>query len=158
MKQKSVGLEYDRKVVFYLPMPQFQYIVIVGCGRLGSLLASTLSRQGSNVVIVDREESTFDLLSMDFTGFQILGDAAELAVLREAKINKADCLLAVTGNDNLNLMVAQIAKILFAVPTVLVRVFDPQREELYRDLGLVTISPTKLATEVFLQTLKKQNQ
>ena len=139
-------------------MPQFQYIVIVGCGRLGSLLALTLSRQGNSVVIIDRDESTFDLLSLDFTGFQISGDAAELAVLREAKINKADCLIAVTGNDNLNLMVAQIAKILFAVPAVLVRVFDPQREELYRDLGLVTISPTKLAAEVFLQTLKQKNQ
>lgn len=138
-------------------MPKFEYIVIVGCGRLGSLLALALSRQGNSVVIIDQDESTFELLSFDFTGFQITGDAAELDVLRQAKINKADCLLAVTGNDNLNLMVAQIAKVLFTVSTVLVRVFDPQREELYRDLGLVTISPTKLATEVFLQTLEQQN-
>ena len=137
-------------------MPKFQYIIIVGCGRLGSLLASTLSRQGRSVVIIDRDESTFDTLSIDFSGFQIPGDAAELALLREAKINQADCLLAVTGNDNLNLMVAQIAKSVFAVPTVLVRVFDPHREELYRDLGLGTISPTKLAAEVFLQTLERQ--
>ena len=138
-------------------MSQFKYIVIVGCGRLGSRLALTLSRQGNNVVIIDHNKSTFEILSLDFTGFQITGDAAELAVLHEAQINKADCLLAVTGNDNLNLMVAQIAKIVFSVSTVLVRVFDPQREELYRDLGLVTISPTKLATEVFLQTLEQQN-
>jgi trk system potassium uptake protein TrkA len=137
-------------------MLKFQYIVIVGCGRLGSLLASTLSSQGSSVVIIDRNRSTFDTLSIDFSGFEIAGDAAELAVLREAKINRADCLLAVTGSDNLNLMVAQIAKSVFAVPTVLVRVFDPHREELYRDLGLETISPTKLAAEVFLQTLKQQ--
>lgn len=138
-------------------MQKLENIVIVGCGRLGSLLALTLSRQGNNVIIIDKDESTFELLSFDFTGFQIPGDAAELSVLREAKLNKADCLLAVTGNDNLNLMVAQIAKIVFSVSTILVRVFDPQREELYRDLGLVTISPTKLASEVFLQTLEQQN-
>jgi trk system potassium uptake protein TrkA len=139
-------------------MLKLQYIVIVGCGRLGSLLASTLSSQGNSVVIIDQDQSTFDNLSLDFSGFQIAGDAAELAVLRESKINKADCLLAVTGNDNLNLMVAQIAKIVFAVPIVLVRVSDPQREELYRDFGLKTISPTKLAAEIFWQTLEQQTQ
>lgn len=123
---------------------------------MGSLLASTLSSRGSSVVVIDHQESAFDSLSIEFSGFHIPGDAAELAVLRAAKINQADCLLAVTGNDNLNLMVAQIAKIVFEVPTVLVRLIDPDREAIYRDFGLVTISPTKLAAEVFLQTLEKQ--
>jgi trk system potassium uptake protein TrkA len=139
-------------------MPKFQYIIIVGCGRLGSLLASTLSRQGSSVVVIDRDESTFDSLSIEFSGFQIPGDAAELSVLRAAKINQADCLLAVTGNDNLNLMVAQLAKIVFKVPTVLARLIDPSREAIYRDFGLITISPTKLVAQAFIQTLEQQTQ
>jgi trk system potassium uptake protein TrkA len=137
-------------------MPKFEYIIIVGCGRLGSLLASTLSNQGTSVVVIDNDESTFDSLSLEFSGFQILGDAAELAVLRAAKIDQADCLLAVTGNDNLNLMVAQLAKILFEVPMVLVRLIDPDREAIYQDFGLVTISPTKLAAQAFIQTLEQQ--
>lgn len=137
-------------------MPKFEYIIIVGCGRLGSLLASTLSNQGTSVVVIDNDESTFDSLSLEFSGFQILGDAAELAVLRGAKIDQADCLLAVTGNDNLNLMVAQLAKILFEVPMVLVRLIDPEREAIYQDFGLVTISPTKLAAQAFIQTLEQQ--
>lgn len=137
-------------------MPKFEYIIIVGCGRLGSLLASTLSNQGTSVVVIDNDESTFDSLSLEFSGFQILGDAAELAVLRAAKIDQADCLLAVTGNDNLNLMVAQLAKILFEVPMVLVRLIDPEREAIYQDFGLVTISPTKLAAQAFIQTLEQQ--
>lgn len=137
-------------------MPKFEYIIIVGCGRLGSLLASTLSNQGTSVVVIDNDESTFDSLSLEFSGFQILGDAAELAVLRGAKIDQADCLLAVTGNDNLNLMVAQLAKILFDVPMVLVRLIDPEREAIYQDFGLVTISPTKLAAQAFIQTLEQQ--
>jgi trk system potassium uptake protein TrkA len=139
-------------------MAKFQYIIIVGCGRLGSLLASTLSSKSRSVVVIDCLESSFDGLSLNFTGFSLAGDAAELAVLRAAKIDQADCLLAVTGNDNLNLMVAQLAKILFKVPTVLVRLIDPEREAIYRDFGLVTISPTQLAVQAFIQTLEQGTQ
>ena len=87
-----------------------QYIVVVGCGRLGSILASRLSSQGNNVVVIDPYESSFNNLSSDFSGFQITGDASEIEILRSAKADKADCLLAVTDKDNINLMVAQVAK------------------------------------------------
>ncbi|MDJ0707489.1 MAG: NAD-binding protein [Leptolyngbyaceae cyanobacterium MO_188.B28] len=84
-------------------MEQAQYVVIVGCGRLESILASQLSGQGHSVVVIDRKEGTFNHLGTEFSGFQIVGDAAELAILRQAKTDKVDCLLAVTGEDNLNL-------------------------------------------------------
>ncbi|MEL6164074.1 MAG: NAD-binding protein, partial [Cyanobacteria bacterium J06628_3] len=87
------------------------------------------------------------------SGFQIVGDATELAVLRSAKSDKADCLLAVTDSDNINIMVAQIAKKLFEVPSVLARVFDPSREEIYRDFGIETISPTQLSADAFVKSL-----
>lgn len=139
-------------------MAQSQYIVVVGCGRLGSILASRLSGQGHSVVVIDWDESTFNSLSIEFSGFPIVGDAAELAVLRSANIDKADCLLAVTGNDNLNLMVAQVTLTVFKVSTVLARVLEPAREEIYRDFGITAISPTKLSAEAFLQTLQCQSQ
>ncbi|MGB3788593.1 MAG: TrkA family potassium uptake protein [Phormidesmis sp.] len=130
-----------------------QYIVIVGCGRLGALLAGQLSSQGHSVVVIDQQEKTFNNLSSEFSGFNVVGDAAELATLRQAKVDKADCLLAVTSEDNINLMVAQIARTVFEIPTVLARVFDPAREAIYQELEIDTISPTQLSADRFLQTL-----
>lgn len=130
------------------------YIVVVGCGRLGSLLASHLSGKGDSVVVIDRHESTFKDLSGEFSGFQIEGDATELAVLESAKVRQADCLLAVTNKDNINIMVAQIAKTIFNVPTVLARVFDPKREQLYGEFGIETISPNQLSADYFFQALE----
>ena len=133
-----------------------QYIVVIGCGRLGSLLASQLSAQGHSVVVIDQNPATFDNLSGEFSGFQIVGDAVELATLQQAKVNKADCLLAVTREDNVNLMVAQVAKTVFEIPIVLARVFDPAREAIYRQFNIETISPTQLSADLFLQKLNTQ--
>lgn len=134
-------------------MIAYHYIVIVGCGRLGSILADQLSRLGRNVVVVDREEAAFKNLSVEFSGFQVAGDAAELAVLRRAGIEKADCLLAATRHDNVNLMVAQVARTVFGVSKVIARVFDPSREEVYRQFGIETICPTTLSADTFLAAL-----
>ena len=139
-------------------MTKSQYIVVVGCGRLGSILASRLSGEGNSVVVIDRNESAFKALSSEFSGFQVTGDATELAILRSAKADKADCLLAVSDSDNINIMVAQIAKKLFQVPTVLARVFDPAREAIYGEFGIATISPTQLSSEAFLQVLESQSE
>ncbi|MGC1310238.1 MAG: TrkA family potassium uptake protein [Phormidesmis sp.] len=130
-----------------------QYIVVIGCGRLGSLLASRLSAQGHSVVVIDRNEAAFEALSGEFSGFKVAGDAVELATLRKAKADKADCLLAVTREDNVNLMMAQIGKVTFEIPTVLARVFDPAREAIYKEFEIDTISPTQLSAEVFLQKI-----
>jgi trk system potassium uptake protein len=126
------------------------YIVIVGCGRLGSHLANQLSRAGHSVVVIDREEATFEELSSDFSGFRVEGDATQLAVLKEAKVKSADVLFATTHEDNVNLMVAQVARKVFSVPHVLARVFDPRRQQVFDDLGIETICPTSVAGEMFL--------
>ena len=130
-----------------------RYIVIVGCGRLGSLLSNNLSRAGNSVVVIDRDETTFNDLSPDFSGFRVHGDATQLAVLKEAKISKADVLIATTHDDNVNLMVAQVARRILRVPHVLARVFDPRREEAYAQLGIDTICPTSVAAEMFLRAV-----
>lgn len=126
------------------------YVVIVGCGRLGSTLAETLSQLGHSVVVVDRDESTFARLSGDFSGFRVTGDAADLSVLREAKMDRADVVLAATYRDNLNLFVAQAAKGLFGVGRVAARLWDPSREPIFEELDIATISPTMLGAEAFL--------
>jgi trk system potassium uptake protein TrkA len=134
-------------------MKNSRYIVIVGCGRLGSHLANQLSREGNSVVVIDTDESTFSDLSPDFSGFRVKGDAAQMAVLKEAKLKMADVLIATTHEDNVNLMVAQVARKVFRVPHVLARVFDPKREAFYAQLGISTICPTSVAADMFLRAV-----
>lgn len=134
-------------------MKNSKYIVVVGCGRLGSLLANRLSRDGNSVVVIDPVETALDDLSPDFSGFRINGDATHMAVLKAAKLKNADVLIATTPEDNVNLMVAQVAQKVFRVPHVLARVFDPRREEIYAQLGIETICPTSLAAGIFLEAV-----
>lgn len=122
--------------------PKQLYVVVVGCGRLGSYVANKMSARGDRVVIIDSLEKAFDALSHEFSGYRIEGDAAEFRVLREARTGKADLLVAVTHDDNVNLMVAQVAKKVFKVPNVMVRVNDPVREQVYSDMGIDTICPS----------------
>jgi trk system potassium uptake protein len=129
-----------------------QHIIIVGCGRLGGSLANQLSKSGNDVVVIDRKEAAFDKLGADFTGFKLIGDAVEVRILRLAQVERTDVLFATTTSDNTNLMIAQVAKVVFKVQKVVARVFDPAREALYRDFGVTTISPTKLSAAAFLNT------
>jgi len=133
------------------------FIVIVGCGRLGSHLANNLSRLGHGVVVIDVSERAFGNLSPEYSGFRVEGDAAELAVLRQAKTDKADMLIATTRDDNINLMVAQVARARFGVARVLARVFEPRREAVYRRLGVETVCPTAVAAELFMQAIDKEH-
>ncbi|MEO0560920.1 MAG: TrkA family potassium uptake protein [Chloroflexota bacterium] len=131
-------------------MSEPQNILIIGCGRLGSRLANRLSVSGHYVVVVDKRKSMFEKLSFDFSGYTVVGDATEFQVLRDAKISQADYVFAATRSDNTNLMVAQVAREMFEVPTVLARVYDPAREAVYQALGVRTISPTNLTANEFL--------
>lgn len=133
-----------------------QYVVIVGCGRLGGYLANELSRAGHAVVAIDADAEAFHNLSVVYSGFHVEGDATELAVLKQAKVGKADLVIATTRDDNINLMVAQVAKAEFGVKRVLARVFDPKREPVYQRLGVETICPTAIAGDLFLKALARE--
>lgn len=131
-----------------------RYIAIVGCGRLGSLLANHLSSKGHKVVVIDNHARAFERLSTDFSGYKVIGDATEQSVLKEANIHEVDTCFATTQNDNINLMIAQIAKTIFDVEIVTARVSDPAREAIYREFGIHTISPTQLTANAFLRELQ----
>ncbi len=138
-------------------MANTQFIAIIGCGRLGANLADRLSRQGQSIVVVDHSEAAFRSLSPEFGGFQIVGDAAELSVLKRAGLQKADAVFAVTGEDTLNLMVAQVARSVFQVDSVLARVFAPSREVIYQAFNIPTVSPTSLAADYCINQLDDGN-
>jgi trk system potassium uptake protein TrkA len=128
-------------------------VIVVGCGRLGALLASRLSLRGMEVVVIDRQEDAFAGLAPEFSGFRVAGDATELGVLRKARVGEAHAVIVTTRDDNTNMMVAQVARKVFGVHHALARVFDPAREAIYHGLGLETVCPTTLAADVAVERL-----
>ncbi|MBM3254529.1 MAG: TrkA family potassium uptake protein [Candidatus Omnitrophica bacterium] len=120
------------------------YVVIVGCGRVGSELAKLLSQEGHNVVVIDKEQGSFKRLGQTFNGITLAGNGFDVELLKEAGVEKADAFCAVTNGDNTNIMAAQVAKKLFKIPKVIARIYDPQRAHIYHKLGLDVISGTVL--------------
>ena len=127
-------------------------VVIVGCGRVGGFLAGLLDSEGHRVSVVDiastsparAERAWFQHLPSSFKGETILGDGTDLEVLRQAGIERADSLLALTEGDNRNLMAAQIAQKIFGVKQVIAKVNDPIRANTYRQHGITTFSRTTI--------------
>ncbi|MGN0628444.1 MAG: potassium channel family protein [Oscillospiraceae bacterium] len=135
------------------------YTVIIGCGRLGANIADTLSDKGGNVLIMDKDKRAFRKLSLSFGGLEVEGDGMDLEALDEAGIKRAETVLAVTDDDNTNIMIAQLAKEVFNVDRVISRLYDPERECVYRELGIDTICPAVLSeNEVDRLLLKKDGE
>jgi trk system potassium uptake protein TrkA len=120
------------------------YVIIVGCGRVGSELAKLLSGEGHDVVVIDKTQEALKRLGDTFNGLTMVGNGFNLALLKQVGIEKADAFCAVTDGDNTNLISAQVAKKIFSVPKVFARVYDPQRAHIYAALGLDIISGTML--------------
>jgi trk system potassium uptake protein TrkA len=123
------------------------YVVIAGCGRVGARLATLLSAEGHNVVIIDSNPNAFSRLGSSFNGLTVTGNGFDEGVLRKAGIEQADVFVAVTEFDNANIMAGQVAKKLFNVPKVVARVYYPDREQTYHRLGLETICGTTIVAE-----------
>ncbi len=135
-------------------------VLIVGCGRVGSRLASELSEQGHRVTVIDRDQSKLNLAAArgaldpaTFKGEAVVGDGTDAEVLRRSGIDEADAFIAVTEGDNRNIMAAQVAQHVFKVPHVVCRIYDPVREEVYRKMGLNTYCPTVIGTDVVMKML-----
>jgi trk system potassium uptake protein TrkA len=133
------------------------YIIVIGCGRLGSLLANKLSSRGHSVVTIDINPAAFDALAADqFSGFMLEGDATELAVLVQAKVDEADVVIGATHDENVNIMAAQVAKNKFNVPRVFARILDPGKESFCRAIGVESICPTSMAAEKMIKALNEK--
>lgn len=130
--------------------PTENYVVIVGCGRMGTLLAEIVSDRGSSIVVIDSDPTAFGTLPAEFSGFTIEGDASEMRVLVQAKAGQADLFIAVTGSDNLNLMVAQFAGGILGAKRSIARVDEPGRVAAFKDSGIEVVSPTTTMAKLFL--------
>ncbi len=126
---------------------QDTYTIIIGCGRLGANLANALSNEGENVLIMDENRDSFRRLASNFGGLSVVGDGTDLDMLREARIGQASAVIAVTNDDNTNIMIAQIARDIFHVKRVIARLYDPERETVYQEFGIDTICPSVLSVK-----------
>lgn len=122
-------------------------IIIVGCGRVGSQLATLFSDRGDEVAVIDENEAVFTSLSRQFEGRTIVGVGFDEEVLVEAGVEDCDVLIAATDKDNTNLMIAEVGRKLYEVPHVLPRLYNPDRESAYMQLGLDYVCGTTLVAE-----------
>ena len=121
--------------------------LIIGCGRLGASIANADSLSGKNVLVVDKDSSSFELLSDLFSGYTFLGDVTDLSLLEEAYITSAKEIIIATGDDNVNLFLAYVARKLYNVPKIYVRLDDPSLEILISDLDVKAIYPFELSLD-----------
>ena len=128
-------------------------VVIVGCGRVGARIANTLDQGGHDVSVVDINASAFRRLLPDFSGTTVIGTGIDEDVLKSANIENADAFVAVTNGDNTNVMAAQIAQVVYNVPHVTARIYDPVREDTYRRMGINTICPTTTIASLIMSTI-----
>lgn len=129
-------------------------VIVVGCGRVGSQLATLLSVEGRNVVVIDKDPESFKRLGTLFNGVTIKGLGFDEDILEEAGIRECDAFAAVTNYDNTNLMAAEVARKIFDVPHVVARLYNPVRERTYQQLGLDYVCGTTLVAEVLLDKIK----
>ncbi len=123
-------------------------VVIIGCGKVGAKFAQVLSQEGHEIVIVASDSKAFKNLSPDFTGITVTGVPIDQDVLKTAGIETADALVAVTEDDNVNIMVSQVAKEIFKVQKVIARIYNPAREHVFHEFGLETFCPTDITVNV----------
>ena len=130
-------------------------VMIMGCGRVGARVAGALEQMGHEVTVLDVNNSAFRRLPDGFKGKRVIGNGMDGPLLERAGIREADAFLALTQGDNRNYFASQMAKEIYQVPRVLCRIYDPVREQIFKDLGLETFSPTRIGADIMVNMLLK---
>jgi trk system potassium uptake protein TrkA len=118
-------------------------VIVLGCGRLGSRVANMLDGEGHDVAVIDLYPTAFELLRPTFSGERLVGFGFDRDVLEQARIDRADAFVAATTGDNRNVVAALAAKRRYRVPTVVARIYDPDRARIYLSQGIRTVSPVQ---------------
>ena len=116
------------------------HIVIMGCGRVGSTLAHSLDALGHTVAVIDMETRAFRKLGQTFRGQTITGVGFDRQTLESAGIERAGAFAAVSSGDNSNILAARVARETYGVTSVVARIYDPRRAEIYQRLGIPTVA------------------
>ncbi|GAB2988553.1 potassium channel family protein [Nocardioides montaniterrae] len=129
------------------------HVVIMGCGRVGSTLARSLEDRNHTVAIIDTEPDAFRRLGPGFNGDKIAGVGFDQEVLEKAGIRRADAFAAVSSGDNSNIIAARVARETFGISSVVARIYDPGRAEVYQRLGITTVATVKWTADQVLRRL-----
>ena len=129
------------------------HVVIMGCGRVGSMLARGLEKRGHTVAIIDQSADAFRRLGASFNGITVQGIGFERETLLKAGIETADAFAAVSSGDNSNIISARIARETFGIQHVIARIYDPARAEVYERLGIPTVATVSWTTDQILRRL-----
>lgn len=131
------------------------YVILVGGGKVGYYLSRELQNEGHEVLIIEKDRKTVDTLSEVMGETIMLGDGCEVRTMAEAGMARANVVVAVTGDDEDNLVICQMAKRQFGVPRTIARVNDPKNEELFRELGIdQTVSSTRIIFNMLEQQIE----
>ena len=122
------------------------HVVIAGCGRVGSDLTVSLSKQGHTVSVIDKNPHAFERLPPGFEGQTLVGIVFDRETLEAAGIKEAGAFIAVTNGDNSNIVSARIAREHYNVEKVVARIYDPRRAEIYRRIGIPTVATVQWAS------------
>jgi len=129
------------------------HVIIAGCGRVGSELATNLERMDHSISVVDKDPTAFERLKGDFRGKRVVGFVFDREVLEEAGIDAATAFASVTSGDNSNIVSARIAREHYRVPQVIARIYDPRRAQIYQRLGIPTVATVRWTTDQILRHL-----
>lgn len=131
------------------------YIIIVGAGNVGYYLAKTLFSAGHEVLLIERDKKRHALLQDEFGEAIMRGRGDEVRVMREAGADRADIVVAATGDDEDNLIISQMAKMYFNVPRTVARINDPRNEQIFQQLGIdATVSSTNIIYHLIEQEIE----
>lgn len=122
------------------------HFVVVGCGRVGSDLATQLSEAGHSVAIIEKNPDAFKRLGSSFNGEKIVGSGFDRNSLSKARAQDADGFAAVTNGDNTNILCARIAQTTYNITNVVARIYDPKRARIYERLGIPTVATVAWTT------------
>lgn len=121
------------------------HFVIMGCGRVGAMLAAALDDRGHSVAVIDQEPAAFARLGRDFGGQTVAGLGFDRATLERARVREAAGFAAVSSGDNSNIIAARVVREEFGVRRVVARIYDPHRAEVYERLGIATVPTVRWA-------------
>ncbi len=122
-------------------------VIVVGCGRVGAELATSITACGHEVVVIDKLRRAFRRLPEGWDGRTVQGVGFDRDTLVDAGVREADALAAVTSGDNSNILTARIASETYQVPRVVARIYDPRRAVIYERLGIATVASVTWTTD-----------
>ncbi len=135
-----------------------EHIIIVGCGRFGAGIVETLTELNKSISVIDIDENAFTKLPLSLNLLSVIGDGADYDILALAGAKDADILIASTNDDNINIMIAQIAKQIYHIQTVIIRIYDISKYNSFKNMDIISICPAMLsANECCKIVLAKEN-